>query len=651
MKRIVFTLIIGLICFDTFCQTNLYISDDSEIALPQTVTKLIIGENAALHVTSTITVSDSLIVCGTLFNEGIITAKHCVVDGGIVCSGKPNKLVVQENLTFTNATTTSNDTIQSHIVSFSAQNAIINGHTNMESAYLETNNLIIHDTLEFSGKLGVKTIHNNVIINGTIQNTANENIQIHGNLINNNETVCEHLNVELFGNYKNIIGKLSFKRLDLETDTSIYINTDSIAIIETFSGKGTLIQRENSYVRIQAQTTNSSPQIIANAVGNTVEYCRGGTQYITTNECYNLIVSKKQKSVLYLSENLSITNQLVLNEKSYIDCDRFDLYFPHTNENSITPTKFKYDKGILLSNGKIHFDDFGINKQLFIPLFTTDWNYAGISIENLDEHHATITIDSLFNFVTHHGDSSSDTVHYEFVNTTWHISSDITDAIFKLEWDEENEMELFDNELCSVYHSENKRWITVEPPTTKSIQNATGKIAPNGYFTVGNTTIILPIELEYFTIQSHEKHNYLYWKHIKNTLPYTIEKSDNGIEFYSIATIQVNSSDLYNYTDISQHQSSTTYYRLKQISIDGETTYSPIICAAEKRSNVFILERQNKTLTFSNIEKHSVEIYNIHGLLILKSSSNIISLATLPHGIYSIIIHTDQKTFQQKMIW
>ncbi|MBR7035968.1 MAG: T9SS type A sorting domain-containing protein, partial [Bacteroidales bacterium] len=88
-----------------------------------------------------------------------------------------------------------------------------------------------------------------------------------------------------------------------------------------------------------------------------------------------------------------------------------------------------------------------------------------------------------------------------------------------------------------------------------------------------------------------------------------------------------------------------------QISIDGATTYSPIICAAEKQSNVFTLNRQNKTLTFSNIEKYSVEIYNIHGLLILKSSSNIISLAMLPHGMYSIIIQTDQKTFQQKMIW
>ncbi|MBQ3676749.1 MAG: hypothetical protein II926_05215 [Bacteroidales bacterium] len=651
MKQVLFTIIIGLICFDSFCQTDLHISDSCKIASPTIATNLFIGENAVLHVTSSLTVNDSLIVYGTLINEGVISAKQCVVNGGSVCSGKPNKLIVQENLTFNNATTTSYDTIQSHIVSFSAQNTIINGHTNMESGYLETNDLIIHDTLEFSGKLGVKTIFNNLIINGTIENTANENIQIHGNLINNNETVCERLNVELFGNQKNIIGKLSFKRLDLETDTSIYTNTDSIAIMETFSGNGTLIQNELAYLKIQAPTTNSSPHIIANAVGNTVEYCRGGTQYITTNECFNLIVSKRQKSILYLSENLLITNQLILNDKAYIDCDSFELCFPHTNENSITLTKFKYDKGIIISNGKIHFDDFGTHEQIFIPLFTTDWHYAGISLENLDESHATLTIDSLFNFVTHHGDSSSDTVHYEFVNTTWHISSDITNAILNLEWNENNELELFDNEFCSVYHSENKRWIAVEPPATKSLQKATGKIAPDGYFTVGNTTIILPIELEYFTLQSYENHTILRWKQPQNAVPYTIEKSNNGIEFYQIAIIQANSSNLYSYTDIAQHQSYTTYYRLKQISIDGEITYSPIICAAPKTSNIFYLDRQSKTLKFNNIIPHSTEIYNIHGLLILKSSANIISLAMLPHGMYSIIIQTDQKTFQQKMIW
>ena len=650
MKQIFYTIILGLMSFDTFCQTDLHIYDDSEIEIPETIRKLTIEKNASLHLTSTLTISDSLIVYGTLYNDGIITVQNCMVDGGCIRSGKPNKLTVNENLTFKQATTTSNDTIQSHIVSFSAQNTYVEGHTNMESGYLETQNLIINDTLEFTGKLGVKTVYENLIVNHVLLCTQNESIKIYGNVINNSTIVNENLNLELYGNNKEIRGKFSFYRIDLENDTTFYTNFDSIAIKETFSGKGVLQQAPNAYLKINAQTTTRSPKIIADAVGNTLEYSRGGTQYLTTNKCYNLILTKNN-ATLCLNEDCNILNQLTIHNKSFLDCNQQKLTFSNATNECIRTDNNKNAKGIILSAGTIQFDNFHQTNEIHVPLYFDVNTYVGFSITNLDSQHATFTLDSLFNIVTHHGDSSSDTINYEFVNATWHFTSDITKAVLQLEWEPQNELELFDSEFCSVYHSKNKRWISVEPPITKAIQNATGETALNGYFTVGNTQIILPIELEYFTISFHENRPTLQWKQLHNNLPYSIEKSYNGTDFFPIATIQPNTNGLYSHTDITENHSLTLYYRLRQTTLENETLYSNIIYSFVPQTNLLSFDKNNKTLIYNNLNKLCIEIYDSHGMKMLQSTKNAVPIATLPHGTYIIVVKTEDKTFQQKMIW
>ena len=126
MRNSILAVIIWFICFDGNCQTNLRISSSNDTAkIPALVSKLIIDANASVEISSSITITDSLIVHGTLRNNGTITATNCLVDSGTICSGSPNKLVVNENITFKNARTTSDDTVQTHIVSFSAKNISI----------------------------------------------------------------------------------------------------------------------------------------------------------------------------------------------------------------------------------------------------------------------------------------------------------------------------------------------------------------------------------------------------------------------------------------------------------------------------------------------------------------------------------------------
>lgn len=97
----------------------------------------------------------------------------------------------------------------------------------------------------------------------------------------------------------------------------------------------------------------------------------------------------------------------------------------------------------------------------------------------------------------------------------------------------------------------------------------------------------LPIELAYFGAVGESKYIQIEWqtKSETNNDYFTLERSDNGFDFYEIATIagsgNTSKSTNYSFTDKRLTQT-TAYYRLRQTDYDGAFSFSKTIAAQTK---------------------------------------------------------------------
>lgn len=92
----------------------------------------------------------------------------------------------------------------------------------------------------------------------------------------------------------------------------------------------------------------------------------------------------------------------------------------------------------------------------------------------------------------------------------------------------------------------------------------------------------LPIELLYFQASEHDRYNHLTWSTASETNNdyFNIEKTQDGVVFYNIATIKgagnSSSQNYYEYDDYDLNNN-VTYYRLKQTDYDGKFKHHDII--------------------------------------------------------------------------
>lgn len=600
----------------------------------------VVPENSVLVNYASISIRDTLFVYGKLINNGTIQTQNCIVKNGELHSTKSNNLLINNNLHLSDAITSSADTINEHIISFSANNIYIDGNTEMKSAYLTTNNLYIHSKLVFSGKLGVKTIKNDFIIreDGELFNLANENIQLYGNAYNYSEKQCENANFELYGIDKGFYGNFSCYRFDLEENT-IYTNYGELTITNIFSGKGKLIQAENSYLKIQSET---SSEIQATAIGNTLEYTRGGEQILKTDECYNLIISKNGDNFLSLSRNLTIHNTLTIKKKSYLNCNGFQVSFPQATENSIVIENTKNNKGIILNNGHISIENLDSEQQLYVPLYTNDTTFAAIKITNNNETPITFNIDSCFHFVTKNGKSIAKRHNTDFVNLTWHIQSDDNYQI-TLYWNTPEELYIFDKKACTIYQSDGTQWndIECEIGSEFSSTNATA----DGYYAVGNKTIILPIILSHFYANTSDNCIHIHWKLESNADKLFLEKSYDGLHFTQIAEFPTNTKSNI-YKDVFEYNN-IVYYRLV-LEHKGKNDYSHIICISDNTEEHLSITR-NDIIFSSNLKIQNMLLYNTQGKIVKNSNSNTLSISDIQQGVYLLHIIRGTETIIKKI--
>ncbi|WP_291722394.1 hypothetical protein [Bernardetia sp.] len=213
--------------------------------------------------------------------------------------------------------------------------------------------------------------------------------------------------------------------------------------------------------------------------------------------------------------------------------------------------------------------------------------------------------------------------------------------------------------------------------THNSITGGTGPINSEGRirsaqtitafspFTLGSIdfTNLLPVTWLSFDAKydKEQKNVLLEWATLSESQnqSFMIERSNDGIEFTQIGmeASSINSSSVkkYQFWDFEPLQVQT-YYRIKQIDVDGNFSYSTIkMVEADLEDRIGITHYQGQTTLYANVEqttKAKINIYDMNGnsmgafdvVLERGQSKTVIPLHTLSTALYTYKIELENKS-------
>jgi hypothetical protein len=176
----------------------------------------------------------------------------------------------------------------------------------------------------------------------------------------------------------------------------------------------------------------------------------------------------------------------------------------------------------------------------------------------------------------------------------------------------------------------------------------------------------LPVSLISFEVKNGKNNSaILNWKtsQEKSNSGFEIQKSENGSKFSKIGFIagklNSNETQAYEFTD-KNNIPGVQYYRLKQIDLDGKSTYSAIKAIKFENTNTEVVLGPNPAQKFISISKldgiNKVDLFDFSGKLVkseqLNSTKNNYNLEinNLPNGAYFMKIHNNEYHITKKII-
>jgi len=212
------------------------------------------------------------------------------------------------------------------------------------------------------------------------------------------------------------------------------------------------------------------------------------------------------------------------------------------------------------------------------------------------------------------------------------------------------------------------RSISVSPPVGSHNFTVTDEFGcVMDQFTV-NVSTSLPVNLAKYEVKLDKGKVYINWSTTSetNSRNFTVERSVDGVTFKPIAVVEAagNSSTLKNYSVTDrQPLKGTSYYRLKQDDIDGQTRYYETKKIVLTEGYNFDMKVTTKSegllvsLESAQKAKVTLKVYDISGRLLqthdwkLETGMNTKQL-TAPKGTYLIylIAHNGDKTVQKVII-
>lgn len=170
---------------------------------------------------------------------------------------------------------------------------------------------------------------------------------------------------------------------------------------------------------------------------------------------------------------------------------------------------------------------------------------------------------------------------------------------------------------------------------------------------------VIPVELQEFKAISEGNTNKLDWQtaYEKNCKGFFIQRSKNTKTWDEISFIggHGNSTIIQHYSWGDKYPLSISYYRLRQIDIDGKETFSKVVSVVRKDDEEIDLY-PNPTngkvyIETTNFKLNKVKVFNSLGQLLIEKVQvyNEIDIANLPTGIYCIELWSENKRVQKRI--
>lgn len=201
---------------------------------------------------------------------------------------------------------------------------------------------------------------------------------------------------------------------------------------------------------------------------------------------------------------------------------------------------------------------------------------------------------------------------------------------------------------------------------TAKVNNLTfGNASYVGQSSCSNPCVPLPVTFVGFAAVKENNNVKIAWQTIeeKNNDHYVIERSTDGIHFKTVTTVagNRNSSSLIHYTqyDYTPYPG-TSYYRLKQVDIDGSFTYSSIAAVEFNGETDWIIypnpSQGSFTIAsgFAENEVVAVTVTDVTGNNVRYYDSSLytqeMQVSDLSSGLYIVSIQTVSKLLSKKLI-
>ena len=199
--------------------------------------------------------------------------------------------------------------------------------------------------------------------------------------------------------------------------------------------------------------------------------------------------------------------------------------------------------------------------------------------------------------------------------------------------------------------------------------------APSGGTTCPNQTVgaqnvsdmnpgesVLPVDLTAFDVTLRNGKAQLEWATAteKNNAGFEIERSADGQSYQQLGfergSGDSNEAVEYSYTDYSP-LAGISYYRLKQVDLDGAYEYSPLVSIQNRTGSISVSPSSTSTyvtVSTSTDADGTVYMYNSVGMLMQKTTTvngmAQLDLATMQSGIYFVQIEVDGQVMTEKVV-
>jgi len=175
--------------------------------------------------------------------------------------------------------------------------------------------------------------------------------------------------------------------------------------------------------------------------------------------------------------------------------------------------------------------------------------------------------------------------------------------------------------------------------------------------TVGNCTVILPVNLKYFNARVINCKTELSWQSATEIdfSKYVVEYSTNGIDFTTIGTIIPKGDNSYYTYSYQASQQGKSYYRLKVIETDGSISYSKTLYLNENCNGTSIITAypnpaKDMVIITGLSGNSSIQLKSLLGqaLITIKTINTTyeIDLSKYPKGAYMLQVIEDNGTEQ-----